>query len=159
MTMSDLLVKLYALPDPRENYETLARAGIEIKRAIAPEKHHVLAWVGTKFSKGWVSECDAAFAHDPCTCFVAVKDSLIAGFACYDATSRGFFGPIGVEDTLRKAGLGRALTIRTLEAMREAGYGYAIIGWAGPVDFFKKTVGATVIEGSEPGVYGNLLKG
>ncbi len=157
--MSDLLVKLYDLPDSRESCAALARAGIEIKRAIAPEKHHVLTWVGAKFSKGWVSECDTAFAHDPCTCFVAVKDSLIAGFACYDAASRGFFGPIGVDEPLRKAGLGKALTLRTLEAMREAGYAYAIIGWAGPVDFFKKTAGATVIEGSEPGVYRNLLKG
>lgn len=157
--MSDMLVKLYQLPDPRESCEALARSGIAIKRAIAPEKHHVLAWVETKFSKSWASECDAAFAHSPCSCFVAIRNSLLVGFACYDAASRGFFGPIGVDDTLRKAGLGKALALRTLEAMREAGYGYAIIGWAGPVDFFKKTVGATVIAGSEPGVYKNMLKG
>lgn len=157
--MSDLLVKLYDLPDPRETLEELSRNGIEIKRVIAPEKHHVLNWVGAKFSKGWASECDAAFSNAPCSCFVAVKDSKIAGFACYDATARGFFGPIGVDETLRKAGLGKGLLIRTLEAMREAGYGYAVIGWAGPVEFFKKTVGATVIEGSDPGVYKNMLKG
>ena len=42
--------------------------------------------------------------------------------------------------------------------MREAGYGYAIVGWAGPADFFTKTVSATVIEGSEPGIYKNMLK-
>jgi GNAT superfamily N-acetyltransferase len=157
--MSDLLVKLYDLPDSRKSCEALAQAGVEIRRAIAPEKHHVLAWVGAKFSKGWVSECDAAFAHSPCACLVAVKNSLIVGFACYDATARGFFGPIGVDDALRGTGLGKALTLRALEAMREAGYGYAIIGWAGPVDFFKKTAGATVIEGSEPGIYRNMLKG
>ncbi len=157
--MSDMLVKLYDLPGSREACAGLAQAGIEIRRAIAPEKHLVLAWVGARFSKNWVSECDAAFAHSPSTCFVAVKDSLIAGFACYDATARGFFGPIGVDDTRRKSGLGKALTLRTLEAMREAGYGYAIIGWAGPVDFFKKIAGATVIEGSAPGIYKNMLKG
>jgi GNAT superfamily N-acetyltransferase len=157
--MSDLLVKLYTLPDARELREALALDGIEIKRALAPEKHHVLAWVGEKFSKGWASECDAAFAHAPCSCFIAVKDAKIIGFACYDATARGFFGPIGVDEDLRKAGLGKALLIRTLEAMREAGYGYAVIGWAGPVNFFAKTVGATVIEGSEPGVYKNMIKG
>ena len=157
--MSDLLVKLYGLPDPREVLAGLSRNGIEIKRAIAPEKHHILAWAAEKFSKGWASECDAAFSKVPCSCFVAVKDSRICGFACYDATGRGFFGPIGVDENLRNTGLGKGLLIRTLEAMREAGYGYAIVGWAGPVDFFKKTVGATVIEGSEPGVYKNMLKG
>ena len=157
--MSDLLVKLYELPDSRGALEKLRAVGIEIKRAIAPEKYHVLNWVGEKFSKGWASECDAAFARLPCSCFVAVKDTKTIGFACYDATVRGFFGPIGVDESLRKAGLGKGLLIRTLEAMREAGYGYAIIGWAGPVDFFRKTVGATVIPGSEPGIYRNMLKG
>jgi hypothetical protein len=37
--------------------------------------------------------------------------------------------------------------------MRAEGYGYAIIGWASSVDFYKKTVGAVVIEGSDPGIY------
>jgi hypothetical protein len=157
--MADMLVKLYELPSSSGPCGGFARAGIEIKRAIAPEKHHVLDWIGAKFSKGWVSECDAAFSNSPCSCFVAVKDSRVIGFACYDATARGFFGPIGVDQALKQPGLGKALLIRTLEAMREAGYGYAIIGWAGPLEFFKKTVGATVIEGSEPGVYGNMVKG
>lgn len=157
--MSDLLVKLYELPDSREALEKLRAAGIEIKRGIAPEKHHVSKWVSEKFSKGWASECDAAFAHQPCSCFVAVKDTKIVGFACYDATARGFFGPIGVDEALKQPGLGTGLLLRTLEAMREAGYGYAVIGWAGPIDFFKKTVGATVIPDSEPGVYKNMLKG
>jgi len=157
--MPDLLVKLYALPGSAEILGDLSRNGIEIKRAIAPEKHHILNWVSEKFSKGWASECDSAFSNAPCSCFVAVKDSKIAGFACYDATAKGFFGPIGVDETLRKTGLGKGLLIRTMEAMREAGYGYAIVGWAGPSDFFKKTVGATIIEGSEPGIYKNMLKG
>ena len=100
--MSDLLVKLYDLPDSRKILAELSRNRIEIKRAIAPEKHHVLNWVGEKFSKGWASECDAAFSNAPCSCFVAVKNSKIAGFACYDAAARGFFGPIGVDETLRK---------------------------------------------------------
>ena len=32
------------------------------------------------------------------------------------------------------------------------------IGGAGPVEFYRKAVGATVIEGSVPGIYRNLLK-
>jgi hypothetical protein len=44
-----------------------------------------------------------------------------------------------------------------LEAMKQQGYGYAIIGGVGPAEFYAKTVGAIPIEGSEPGVYRGLL--
>lgn len=156
--MADLLVKLYDLPPAAPALEKLRAAGVEIKRAIGPEKHAIVEWAEKKFSRAWASECDAAISGSPSTCFIAVKDKAIIGFACYDSTSRGFFGPIGVDDSARAGGLGKGLLLRTLEAMREAGYGYAIVGWAGPVDFFKKTVGATVIEGSEPGVYKHMVK-
>ncbi|OIN99712.1 MAG: GNAT family N-acetyltransferase [Elusimicrobia bacterium CG_4_10_14_0_2_um_filter_56_8] len=156
--MPDLLVKLYDLPSSAAAVEKLLGDGVQIRRAIGPEKHAIVEWAGKKFSRSWASECDVALSARPATCFVAVKDKQIAGFACYDATLKGFFGPIGVDETIQKKGLGKALLIRTLEAMKDAGYGYAAIGWAGPVEFFKKAVGATVIEGSEPGVYKNLIK-
>lgn len=156
--MSDLLVKLYELPPSEPALAALREAGIEVRRALGPEKHAVLDWVEKKFSRAWASECDVAVSGQPVTCFLAVKGHAILGFACYDSTLKGFFGPIGVDPETHKKGLGKALLLRTLEAMRDAGYGYAAIGWAGPVDFFRKTVGATVIEGSEPGVYRNLVK-
>lgn len=39
------------------------------------------------------------------------------------------------------------------------GYAYAIIGGVGPhvQGFYEKAVGAVLIEGSEPGVYGGML--
>ncbi|MEK7784776.1 MAG: hypothetical protein AAB658_05015, partial [Chloroflexota bacterium] len=36
---------------------------------------------------------------------------------------------------------------------------HAVIGWAGPVEFYAKTVGAVAIEGSEPGIYHGPLVG
>ena len=42
--------------------------------------------------------------------------------------------------------------------MRTLGYGYAIIGDVGPSQFYERTVGATPIPDSEPGVYAGLLK-
>lgn len=156
--MADLLVKLYELPTSAQVLETLRAEGIEIRRAIGPEKHAIVEWAEKTFSRSWASECDVALSAQPVTCFIAVKEKQVIGFACYDATLKGFFGPIGVDESVKKKGLGKALLIRTLEAMRDAGYGYAAIGWAGPVEFFSKTVGATVIEGSEPGVYKNLVK-
>jgi hypothetical protein len=156
--MADLLVKLYALPPSGPLLEKLKTEGVEIKRAIGPEKRAVADWVENKFSKNWASECEVALSAQPSTCFLAVKNKKLIGFACYDSTSKGFFGPIGVEGTACAGGIGKALLVRTLEAMREAGYGYAVVGWAGPVEFFKKAVGATVIEGSEPGVYKDMVK-
>ncbi len=156
--MSDLLVKLYELPSSAPHLEKLRAAGVEIRRAIGPEKHAVVEWAEKEFSRSWASECDVAMSSRPVSCFVAVKDKKLLGFACYDATLKGFFGPIGVDKSAHKTGLGTALLLRALEAMRDAGYGYAVIGWAGPVDFFRKTAGAVVIDGSEPGVYRNLVK-
>jgi hypothetical protein len=42
--------------------------------------------------------------------------------------------------------------------MRYEGYGYAIIGAVGPIEFYQKVVGATVIEDSTPSVYGGMLR-
>lgn len=156
--MADLLVKLYTLPPSGPLLEKLGAQGVEIKRAIGPEKRVIADWAEKTFSKGWASECEVALSAQPAGCFLAIRNREIIGFACYDATAKGFFGPIGVNEAARTAGVGKALLIRTLEAMREAGYGYAVVGWAGPTEFFKKAVGATVIEGSEPGVYKGLVK-
>ena len=156
--MADLLVKLYELPASAQALEKLREDGIEVRRALGPEKQAIVEWAEKKFSRSWASECDVALSAQPVTCFIAVREKQVIGFACYDATLKGFFGPIGVDESVKKKGLGKALLIRTLEAMRDAGYGYAAIGWAGPVEFFSKAVGATVIEGSEPGVYKNLVK-
>ncbi|HAF94653.1 MAG: GNAT family N-acetyltransferase [Elusimicrobia bacterium GWC2_51_8] len=156
--MADLLVKLYTLPESGGLYSALKEKGVEIKRAIGPEKIAVAGWVQANFSKAWASEAEVAFSQNPPGIFIAVKNGRMLGFACYDSTARGFFGPIGVAEGERAGGLGKGLLLRTLEAMREAGYGYAIVGWAGPVDFFKKTVGASVIEDSEPGVYKNMVR-
>ena len=41
--------------------------------------------------------------------------------------------------------------------MKAEGYGYAIIGWVGPAEFYAKVSGATVIEDSEPGIYRRML--
>ena len=41
--------------------------------------------------------------------------------------------------------------------MHAHGYAYAIIGGVGPTEFYNKTVGATVIEESTPGVYRDWL--
>lgn len=153
----DMLVKLYDLPDSRTLLEGLAKAGISVRRALAPEKHKVTAWIRDNFSEGWVSETEVAFSRQPVSCFIAVKDGRITGFACHDATCRNFFGPTGVTPKARKSGIGTALLLACLEDMKQQGFGYAIIGGVGPADYYAKAVGAVLIEGSEIGVYRGLL--
>jgi Acetyltransferase (GNAT) family len=153
----DMLVKLYDLPSSSPAFARLLEEGIEIRRALAPEKHKIVAWVRENFSEGWASETDVAFARQPVSCFIAVKQGKIMGFACHDATCRNFFGPTGVASEARKGGIGTGLLFACLQAMREQGFGYAIIGGVGPAEYYAKTVGAVLIEGSEPGVYRGLL--
>ncbi|MBR1145566.1 GNAT family N-acetyltransferase [Bradyrhizobium sp. AUGA SZCCT0431] len=153
----DMLVKLYALPDSRPAYDRLRNAGIVMRRALAPEKHKVTGWVRQNFSEAWASETDVAFSRQPVSCFIAVREKTIVGFACHDATCRNFFGPTGVDPKARQGGIGKALLFACLEDMRQQGFGYAIIGGVGPAEFYSKAVGAVAIEGSEPGIYRGLL--
>ncbi|HLG81744.1 MAG TPA: GNAT family N-acetyltransferase [Bradyrhizobium sp.] len=153
----DMLVRLYDLPASDEMVDRLAAAGISIRRALPPEKHKVLDWVTASFSEAWANETDVAFSRQPVSCFIAIQDHHLLGFACHDATCRNFFGPTGVDPGARGKGIGAALLFACLEAMRHQGYGYAIIGGVGPADFYAKTVGAVPIEGSGPGIYRGLL--
>jgi predicted N-acetyltransferase YhbS len=155
--MIDMLVRLYDLPDSSKTYQTVADSGITLRRARAFEKHTVTAFVRANFSEKWVSEAEVAMTRQPISCFIATKDKEIIGFACYDTTLRGFFGPTGVLESARQLGVGKALLMRSLEALRESGYAYAIIGGVGPKEFYEKNCGAIEIPGSDPGTYTDLL--
>ena len=156
--MPDLLVKLYTLPEVAPEIARLRHSGIDIRRAIAPEKRVVANWTHAHFSILWASEVDVAFSRSPVSCWVAGDDRTCVGFACYDATCKGFFGPTGVDETYRGRGIGKALLLACLHDMAAQGYGYAIIGAAGPVDFYKQSVGAIEIPDSSPGIYRGMLR-
>lgn len=156
--MTDMLVKLYALPPLQPEIAAQTAQGIVLRRAIVPEKHFVLKFVRQHFSEFWVSECDVAFSRLPVTCFIAIENGEMIGFGCYDTTTRGFFGPTGVSEATRGRGTGKALLLICLHDMLAQGYGYAIIGGVGPAEFYTKTCGATLIPDSSPGVYAGLLR-
>jgi predicted N-acetyltransferase YhbS len=154
--MIDMLVRLYDLPDTAELYAKIAANGVTLRRARAFEKHTVAAFA-RGFSEKWASEVEVALARQPVTCFIATKEKQILGFACYDTTARGFFGPTGVTEAARGSGIGKALLFLALEGLRDLGHAYAIIGGVGPREFYQKNCGAIEIPGSDPGVYGDLL--
>lgn len=150
----DMIVSLYNLPEIKVN------ENIKIKRAFVGDKDIILDFVGKYFRKNWVYEVEHSLMEEVSKCFVATEDGKIIGFACYDSSAKGFFGPIGVEPTRRGENIGQALLVRTLSAMKEYGYGYAIIGWVSEAEmFYRKTVGAEFIKGGSPenSVYSNLV--
>jgi GNAT superfamily N-acetyltransferase len=155
--MPDMLVKLYTLPELEPILKQQRQAGIDIRRGLALEKQLVLDWVKQNFNQNWGSECDIAFTRQPVSCFIAVEQGRLIGFACHDATYKNFFGPTGVSEQARGRGVGKALLLACLHAMKAQGYAYAIIGWVGPADFYAKAVGAVEIEDSEPGIYRGRL--
>lgn len=150
--MPDLLVNLLKLPARETDNEFI------IRRAQPFELSPVRNFVAENFSPSWADEISVGFARQPISVYVATIDQKLAGFAAYECTRRGFFGPAGVVSAARGKGIGRALLLVSLEALREMGYVYAIIGAAGPVRFYQKTVGAIIIPDSEPGIYTDLLK-
>ena len=157
--MKDMLVRLMDLPDISELEKKLTeKEKIVFRRAIAPEKHLVCEWVLEQFGAYWQSEIEVAFARQPVSVWLAQRGNQILGFACYESTARNFFGPTGTLESERGKGIGKVLLIKSLESLREMGYGYAIIGGVGPAEFYEKAVGAKIIEGSEVSIYQNLLR-
>src|ERR1041385_2912906 len=150
--MPDLLVNLLKLP-PLEPAE-----GFIVRRAQPFELSPVRRFVSENFSPNWADEMSVGFARQPISVFIATIDRQLAGFAAYECTRRGFFGPTGVLQSAQGRGIGKELLLASLSALRELGYVYAVIGAAGPVRFYQKTVGAIIIPDSEPGIYTDALK-
>lgn len=156
--MTDMLVKLYALPELAPVLVRLKEQGIEIRRALVPERHLIVEWVRQHWGAAWANECDAALLRQPVSCFVAIETGQLGGFACHDATYKNFFGPVGVAPAQQRRGIGEALLLITLHDMAAQGYAYAIIGGAGPGEFFTRVAGAIPINDSTPGIYRGLLR-
>jgi predicted N-acetyltransferase YhbS len=156
--MPDLLVNLLKLPQLEPLAAELTARGVHIRRVQPFEIAHVRQFIEKNFSIAWADEISVGFAHKPATVYIATRDARVIGFAGYECTRRSFFGPTGVVESERGHGIGKALLIASLWGLRELGYVYAIIGGAGPVEFYQEAVGAIVIPESEPGIYTDLLK-
>jgi ribosomal protein S18 acetylase RimI-like enzyme len=170
--MADMLVRLYSLPPINPIRKALNTQGIFLRRAYPSEAKIIVAWVQRHFFEVWAEECRAALEHRPTTCFIAVEfqpvpepddnpynlpPEKLIGFACYDTCAKGLFGPEGVHPDYRGRKIGSGLLLACLHAMVNDGYAYAVIGWAGPSEFYEKVVGATIIEDSEPGIFRGSL--
>lgn len=150
--MPDMLVPLYRLPPVPGLPE-----GIAIRPALPFESRILLEFVARHFSPKWVDECTVALAARPARVLIATEGKRLLGFACYDVTCRGFFGPTGVDPEARGKGLGKALLLAALHRLRDDGFAYGIIGQAGPVEFYQQVCGAVAIPASDEGVFARAL--
>jgi predicted N-acetyltransferase YhbS len=156
--MTDLLVHLLKLPSFEPLRHQAEQTGIHIRRANPWELSLVRSFIEKEFAIGWADETSVGFVRQPVSVFIATQQGTIVGFAAYECTRRGFLGPMGVAAAIQKKGIGTALLVAALHGLAEMGYVYGIIGGAGPVEFYQRAVGATVIPDSAPGIYTDLLK-
>lgn len=152
-----MLVNLLHLPEDDSLLKELGKQNIKIQRAMAPDKWRIIEWVEKYSTRSAAGECDVCFSHTPISCWIASRGSEILGYACYDATAPDFFGPTRVLEEEQGKGIGKALLLESLKAMREKGYAYAIIGGIGPAAFYEKCVSAILIPDSTPGIYKDYL--
>jgi GNAT superfamily N-acetyltransferase len=172
--MTDMLVKLYDLPDYYPVRTRLMDQGVDIRQPFPSEKRILIPWIQTNFQDIWAAECAGVLDRDPINCFIAIEKQpvpqpdgdpynlppeKILGFACFDAVKKGLFGPMAVLESYRGRGIGKGLLLACLHAMKAQNYAYAVIFWVGPAEFYAKTVGAAPIEGSAPGLYRGPLIG
>jgi len=172
--MTDMLVKLYALPEVTPHLSALDLKGVEIRRPHPSEKYVLAEWVRQHFQESWAVGCEVALDHRPVSCYIAVEksqahgssnspydlpDEVLLGFACFDVASKGMFGAMGVKENYRRQGIGTTLLLACLHAMKEEGYAYAVIGWVASENFYAHAAGATVIPDSEPGIFRGKLVG
>lgn len=156
--MPDMLVNLLRLPPLAPVLSAMRDEGVIVRRAQPYEITIVRAFVEKHFGVAWADEISVGFINKPVSVYIATRDGRVFGFAAYECTCRAFFGPTGVAAGERGRGLGTALLIACLWGLREMGYAYAIIGGAGPTEFYARAVGALVIADSEPGIYTDLLR-
>lgn len=156
--MPDMLVPLLKLQPLEPLLEELRSRGVVLRRGLPHELTPVREFAHKHFGSAWADEISVGFANKPTSVFIALRDGIVVGFGAYECTHRGFFGPTGVAESERGSGIGKALLFACLWGLREMGYAYAVIGAAGPVEFYAKTVGATVIPDSSPGIYANPIR-
>lgn len=143
--MPDMICPLLELPDYRPLIERLTGEGIVIRRPKPWEREMVSQFIKQHFGQGWVDETLVSFSHVPLSAFIALDGKKVIGFAAYEATSRGYFGPTGVDPEYRGRGIGGALLYEALAGLKDLGYVYGFIGSPGPVEFYKKAVKALVL--------------
>lgn len=144
----NMTADLAAVPDTGAAETRLAADGITVRRATTADADTVGAFADQHFGGGWSWESREAIvrgeAGEVAGCHLALRGSDVLGFAAYGALRPSVFGPMGTLPVAQGTGIGGVLLRRCLADQRAAGLSSAQIGWAGPVAFYSRTVGARI---------------
>ncbi|EOI7612131.1 GNAT family N-acetyltransferase [Enterococcus faecium] len=145
----DTIINLYA-DRTEKNLNKKMNNQITLLRPLPLQKNVVVDFIKANFCEQWAVESEVAFCNVVPTIFVAILDSKMVEFCCYNATSMGFLSPIGVVKKFRGMNIGFSLVNTTLDSMKVAGYAHTIVGsCSNALQFYTKNFGAQVIESSK----------
>jgi hypothetical protein len=119
-----------------------------VRRVNNKDINKLITFVEKDFSYEWSQTIATALMANNFNIYIAVNENEdIIGFAAYDVykNNKCYFGPMGVSLTNRIRGVGYSLLHHCLRDMKEIGYEYAIIGGAGPIEFYENACNAVVI--------------
>ena len=75
--MTDMLVKLYDLPDDYPVRKRLLKQNIEIRKPFPSEKRILISWIQDNFHEILAAKCAGVLDREPTNCFIAVKKQAI----------------------------------------------------------------------------------
>jgi len=131
-----------------KNYNFPKVNSSNIRRVNRDDQNKLIQFVENHFSQEWSDTINSAFLSTTPSIYVAFdnKGDLV-GFAAFDVyqNKKCYFGPMGVAKSNRVKGIGYSLLHHCLKDMHDIGYEYAIIGGAGPIEFYEKACRAVVI--------------
>ncbi|MED1383297.1 GNAT family N-acetyltransferase [Bacillus mycoides] len=120
-----------------------------VRRAVFSDFEKLARFVKDEFGERWLKSLDYGFRtyKEELPIFIAEQGGEIIGFACYDVVrgKKGLFGPMGTAKHNRVNGVGKTLLNHCLYNMKKSGYEYAIIGQAGPIEFYERCCNARLI--------------
>ncbi|HDR6311214.1 TPA: GNAT family N-acetyltransferase [Bacillus cereus] len=120
-----------------------------VRKANLSDFETLASFVNEEFGERWLHAIEYGFRayKENLPIYIAEQEEVIVGFACYDVVrgKKGLFGPMGTAKQNRVKGVGKQLLHRCLHSMKQEGYEYAIIGQAGPIEFYERNCNARLI--------------
>ena len=151
----NMICDLAALPFSSEAHERALRASGVTLRGPDHASDRERDWIAANFGGNWPAEASAGqnwFSYD--------SGGALSGFATFEQRVHrywwlegwleqadvGIFGPMGVAPYQRGRQVGTVLAQQALLSLKELGFRRALIPAVGPVEFYQRCCGATVIQ-------------
>lgn len=119
-----------------------------VRKVKNNDLNRLVKFVEYNFSYEWSQTIKDGFLLSEPSIYIATDtEEEIVGFAAFDVyqNKKCYFAPMGVSMSNRINGVGYSLLHHCLKDMKDIGYEYAIIGGAGPIEFYEKACNAVVI--------------